>query len=96
MLHGAVSELQADICPDELLEPCAHSPELSHALGVHVTVSNRIRFYYSFIGAGDLLFFNLGTAACLVECCLLAGEEFALLVVPLVLQERITATTSRL
>ena len=42
------------------------------------------------------LFFNLGTDACLVECCLLAGEEFALLMVPLVLQERITATTSRL
>ena len=93
ILHSMIGDLQTDITPDELLEPCAHCAELSEVFGVDCSLANRMRFARVPIGVGDVLF--SGSGACLVEACLLVGQDFALLVEPLALMERITATTSR-
>ena len=67
--------------------------ELAAFLGQPCRISVRMRFEFMNFAQGDMLF--VAESACIVSACVAYGSSFGLLVHPMILLERSSATTSR-
>ena len=85
--------LMQGIVKSSLTEPHDICDELAAGLGEPCRVSMRMRFEFMNMAKGDLLF--VAESACIVSACVAYGLNFGLLVHPMELLERSSATTSR-
>ncbi len=90
---NASLHLMERIVKSSLTWPHNICDELRAGLGKPCRLSLRMRFELMNLAKGDLLF--VAESACIVSACVAYGFEFGLLVHPMVLLEKSSATTSR-
>ena len=89
--HCAFEQWQ-DVEATCLLPPTAESSDLSIAFDRPCVIANHMRWHLLHISVGDVLF--IAHVACLVDGCLLLGEEYGLLVQRMGLVDKVSPTAS--